>query len=157
MVDPLDGTVNFLYGVPIFAVSVAAAVDGEVVAGAVIDVLRGEMFSAQLGGGARCDGEPIAASACAALAAALVVTGFSYQADQRARQGEIVHRLLLARPRRALLRLVGARALLGRVRARRTATSSATPRSGTSGGGGADRGGGGRASPSCRARRTRIS
>src|SRR5581483_5985644 len=55
VIDPLDGTVNFLYGIPLFAVSVAAALDGEVAAGAVIDVLRGELFSAHRGGGARLD------------------------------------------------------------------------------------------------------
>ena len=94
VIDPLDGTVNFLYGVPLFAVSIAAALDGEVVAGAVIDVLRGELFSASRDGGARCDGVPIVASTCAALPKALVVTGFSYDAGERARQGEIVHRVL---------------------------------------------------------------
>src|SRR3954453_23255713 len=81
VLDPLDGTVNFLYGVPIFAVSIAAAVDGEIVAGAVVDVLRDEMFSARLGGGARLNGQPITVSSCASLADALVTTGFSYQAD----------------------------------------------------------------------------
>src|SRR4051812_37572291 len=50
VIDPLDGTINFLYGVPLFAVSIAAAVNGEVVAGAVVDVLRGELFTARLGG-----------------------------------------------------------------------------------------------------------
>ena len=94
VLDPLDGTINFLYGVPIFAVSIAAAVDGEVVAGAVVDVLHDELFSAYLDGGARRDGEPIAVSACASLPEALVTTGFSYQAEQRARQGEVAHRLL---------------------------------------------------------------
>jgi len=94
VIDPLDGTVNFLYGVPLFAVSVAAALDGEVVAGAVIDVLRDELFSAHLGGGARRDGEAIAVSRCTSLADALVTTGFSYRADLRAVQGELAHRLL---------------------------------------------------------------
>jgi len=94
VIDPLDGTVNFVYGVPIFAVSIAAAVDGEVVAGAVIDVLRDELFSARAGGGARRDGEPVAVSSCTALADALVTTGFSYRAEQRALQGEVAHRLL---------------------------------------------------------------
>ncbi|HEX6715361.1 MAG TPA: inositol monophosphatase family protein [Thermoleophilaceae bacterium] len=94
VIDPLDGTINFLYGVPLFAVSIAAAVDGEVVAGAVIDVLRDELFSAHAGGGARRDGRPIEVSACAALAEALVATGFSYHAERRALQGEVVHRLL---------------------------------------------------------------
>jgi myo-inositol-1(or 4)-monophosphatase len=103
IIDPLDGTVNFLYGVPLFAVSIAAAVDGEVVAGAVIDVLRDELFSAHLGGGARLDGEPIEVSACALLA-----TGVSYEADQRARQGELLTRLL---PRVRDIRRAGAAAL----------------------------------------------
>jgi myo-inositol-1(or 4)-monophosphatase len=94
VIDPLDGTVNFRYGVPLFAVSIAAALDGEVVAGAVIDVLRDELFSAHLGGGARCDGCPIAVSACTSLPDALVATGFSYQAELRALQGEVAHRVL---------------------------------------------------------------
>jgi myo-inositol-1(or 4)-monophosphatase len=94
VIDPLDGTINFLYGVPLFAVSIAAAVDGEVVAGAVVDVLRGELFSAHLGGGARCGSEPIAASPCASLADALVATGFSYRAELRSLQGEVAQRLL---------------------------------------------------------------
>jgi myo-inositol-1(or 4)-monophosphatase len=94
VIDPLDGTINFLYGVPLFAVSIAAAVDGEVVAGAVVDVLRDELFAAHLGGGARCDGEPISVSSCASLPDALVATGFSYQAERRSLQGEVAQRLL---------------------------------------------------------------
>jgi myo-inositol-1(or 4)-monophosphatase len=94
VIDPLDGTVNFLYNVPLFAVSVAAAADGEVVAGAVVDVLRGEVFSAHLGGGARLDGESISVSSCDILPAALIATGFSYRAERRTEQGAIVHQLL---------------------------------------------------------------
>jgi myo-inositol-1(or 4)-monophosphatase len=94
VIDPLDGTVNFVYGVPLFAVSIAAALDGEIVAGAVIDVLRGELFSAHLGGGARLDGDPIAVSECTLLPNALVTTGFSYQAQLRDQQGEVTHRVL---------------------------------------------------------------
>jgi myo-inositol-1(or 4)-monophosphatase len=94
VIDPLDGTVNFLYGVPLFAVSIAAALDGEIVAGAVIDVLRDELFCAHLGGGARLDGEPIEVSGCGVLAKALVTTGFSYHADLRDLQGEVAHRVL---------------------------------------------------------------
>jgi myo-inositol-1(or 4)-monophosphatase len=94
VIDPLDGTVNFIYGVPLFAVSIAAAVDGEVVAGAVIDVLRDELFSAHLGGGARLDGEPIDVSPCTLLPNALVATGFSYHAELRDLQGEVAHRVL---------------------------------------------------------------
>jgi myo-inositol-1(or 4)-monophosphatase len=94
VVDPLDGTINFLYGVPLFAVSIAAAVDGEIVAGAVVDVLRDEVFTGHRGGGARLDGEPIAVSSCASLPNALVTTGFSYRAEVRDLQGEVAHRLL---------------------------------------------------------------
>jgi myo-inositol-1(or 4)-monophosphatase len=94
VIDPLDGTVNFVYGVPLFAVSIAAAVDGEVVAGAVIDVLRDELFSAHLDGGARRDGAPIEVSACTLLPNALVATGFSYHAELRDLQGEVAHRVL---------------------------------------------------------------
>lgn len=94
VIDPLDGTINFLYSVPLFAVSIAAAVDGEVVAAAVIDVPHGELFSAHLSGGARLDGEPITASSCTALPDALVTTGFSYHADLRDAQGAVAHRVL---------------------------------------------------------------
>ena len=94
VIDPLDGTINFLYGVPIFAVSIAAAVDGDIVAGAVFDVLHDELFAAHRGGGARCNGEPIAVSDCDALPHALVTTGFSYRADLRERQGEVAQRML---------------------------------------------------------------
>jgi myo-inositol-1(or 4)-monophosphatase len=94
VIDPLDGTINFLYGVPLFAVSIAAAVDGQIVAGAVVDVLRGELFSAHRRGGARCDGQAISASSCQSLAEALVTTGFSYHADLRDLQGAVAHRVL---------------------------------------------------------------
>jgi myo-inositol-1(or 4)-monophosphatase len=108
VIDPLDGTINFLYGVPLFAVSIAASIDGEIVAGAVIDVLRDELFTAHLGGGARCDGDPIQVSACTSLPEALVATGFSYQAEQRDTQGEVAHRVL---PRARDLRCFGSAAL----------------------------------------------
>jgi myo-inositol-1(or 4)-monophosphatase len=94
VLDPLDGTVNFLYGIPLFAVSIAAALDGEVVAGAVVDVLRDELFSAYRQGGARRDGQPISVSTCSSLPEALVTTGFSYRAELRELQGEVAHRLL---------------------------------------------------------------
>lgn len=94
IVDPLDGTVNFTYGIPLFAVSIAAALDGLVVAGAVIDVLTSETFSASLGAGARRNGEPIDVSDCVDLREAMVMTGFSYDADLRRAQGYIVRDLL---------------------------------------------------------------
>ena len=94
VIDPLDGSVNFLHGVPIFAVSIAAAVDGEIVAGAVVDVLRGELFCAHRAGGASCDGAPIAVSGCAELAHGLVASGFSHRDGERRRQTEIAQAVL---------------------------------------------------------------
>jgi myo-inositol-1(or 4)-monophosphatase len=94
VVDPLDGTVNFLYSLPVIAVSIAAAVDGAIVAGAVADVVRGETFSAGSGGGARVEGRQIQVSSCSELAQALVTTGFSYRARIRSHQGDVVRRLL---------------------------------------------------------------
>ena len=94
IVDPLDGTVNFLYSLPVFAVSVAAAVAGQVVVGAVVDVLRGEVFSATLDGGARCDGKPIGVRAAHDLSQSLVLTGFSYDSALRQRQGTVLQELL---------------------------------------------------------------
>ena len=94
IVDPIDGTVNFLYDLPVFAVSIAATRDGTVVAGAVADVLRGEVFSAALGSGARLDGAPIAAASSDGLAQALVATGFSYHAERRRQQAAALARVL---------------------------------------------------------------
>ena len=94
IVDPLDGTVNFTYHLPLVAVSVAASVDGRVVAGAVVDVVHGETFAASLYGGATLDGAVLAGSQCRALDHALVATGFSYSADQRLHQGAVIAELL---------------------------------------------------------------
>ena len=77
--DPLDGTTNFLHGFPHFAVSIAAVVAGETVAGAVINVPTGEMFTATLGGGARRSGQPIKVSATTNAARSLVATGFPFK------------------------------------------------------------------------------
>ena len=85
MVDPIDGTVNYLYDIPTYAVSIAVEDDGQTVAGVVVDAPKGEMFTATLGGGAFLDGKPIRVSDCADLAKALVGTGFGYDADRGAR------------------------------------------------------------------------
>jgi myo-inositol-1(or 4)-monophosphatase len=103
IVDPLDGTVNYLYGLPDWAVSVAAEVDGTVVAGAVFVPRRDELFSAGLGGGAWLssgaldwrgeDTAPPVRLACNAdvpLDRALVATGFGYEATRRLVQGEVL-------------------------------------------------------------------
>jgi len=94
IVDPLDGTVNFTYDLPVIAVSIAAAIEGRVVAGAVADVLRGETFAASLGNGATLDGRPLSGSSCTSIEAALVATGFSYAADLRRTQAAVVSKLL---------------------------------------------------------------
>jgi myo-inositol-1(or 4)-monophosphatase len=90
VVDPLDGTTNYLYGVPFFAVSIAAEVDGEVAVGVVYDPSRDELFEAVRGRGATCNGRPIAPTAKADLATALVDTGFDYNAERRAVQGRVL-------------------------------------------------------------------
>jgi myo-inositol-1(or 4)-monophosphatase len=90
IVDPLDGTTNYLYGLPGFNVSIAAEQDGIVVAGVVLDVVRDELFTAAAGRGAALDDVPIAVSAADALPTALVATGFAYDADRRRRQAQVL-------------------------------------------------------------------
>jgi myo-inositol-1(or 4)-monophosphatase len=100
IVDPLDGTVNYLYGLPDWAVSIAAEVDGDVVAGAVCVPMQRSMYSATLGGGAWLESEwqagpqQLACNADVALASALVATGFGYAAEQRAAQGLVTAAVL---------------------------------------------------------------
>lgn len=100
VIDPLDGTVNFLYGIPVFAVSVACEIlrGGEWVpwVGVVHDIGREETFSAASGLGARMNGASIQVGAIEHLAAALITTGFSYDAGSRARQATALCSLLPA-------------------------------------------------------------
>lgn len=100
LVDPIDGTVNFLYGLPAYAVSIAAEVAGVVRAGAVLNVASGELFTATEGGGAflttpEC-AEPVrlTGSSPSSLDLALVATGFGYRVEHRRAQGAVVARLL---------------------------------------------------------------
>ena len=94
VIDPLDGTVNFWYRLPVVAVSIAAAVDGVVVAGAVVDVASGELFSATRDGGSRRDGQTVTVSDRESLSQSLVTTGFSYRSGIRRSQGAVVARIL---------------------------------------------------------------
>jgi len=94
IVDPIDGTVNFLYGIPQYAVSIAAELDGEVVAGVVLNVATGAEYTATLGGPARRDGVPIRVRATVPLHERLIGTGFSYEAHQREIQAATLLRLL---------------------------------------------------------------
>ncbi|MGF1647345.1 MAG: inositol monophosphatase family protein [Kineosporiaceae bacterium] len=94
VVDPLDGTVNYLYGIPQWAVSIAVEdADGAVV-GVVHDPNRDETFAAQRGGGATLDGNRLAVTNPAALTAALVATGFGYEPDVRRDQARMIAELL---------------------------------------------------------------
>ncbi|WP_166353964.1 inositol monophosphatase family protein [Phytoactinopolyspora limicola] len=90
VVDPIDGTVNYLYGIPQYSVSIAAQVDGVVEAGVVHNPVSGETWTAMRGSGALLDGEPIRVSGCTDLGLALVGTGFGYDAQRRARQAAVL-------------------------------------------------------------------
>jgi len=98
VIDPLDGTVNYLYGLHDWAVSIAAEVAGEIVAGAVCVPVRGELFSAVKGGGAlleSADGESkLHCNTGVPLERALIGTGFGYLAARRKVQGEVVAAML---------------------------------------------------------------
>jgi myo-inositol-1(or 4)-monophosphatase len=82
-VDPLDGTVNFAHSYPMFCASVALAVDGEVVAGAVFDPVRDELFSAERGSGAHLNGRRLKVTTADALIRSLVITGFPYDLHEK--------------------------------------------------------------------------
>ncbi|SOD99198.1 inositol monophosphatase family protein [Blastococcus haudaquaticus] len=100
IVDPIDGTVNFLYDLPAYAISIAAEVDGEVRAGVVLNVATGELFTATAGGGAEVSSPALAhpvrltGSRPDSLEQTLVATGFGYRVEQRRAQGAVVARLL---------------------------------------------------------------
>lgn len=94
VVDPIDGTVNFLYGLPWYTVSLGATRDGVSLAGALAEPETGRLWSAALGGGATCDGRELHATVVTDLAMTMVGTGFSYRAERRARQAAFVAGLL---------------------------------------------------------------
>ncbi|NHC13835.1 inositol monophosphatase [Motilibacter sp. E257] len=98
VIDPIDGTVNYLYDHPFWAVSVAAEVEGEAVVGVVAAPAVGETFWAVRGGGAHLSSDagsrPLQVNSGVALDRALVGTGFGYAAERRARQGAVVAQLL---------------------------------------------------------------
>jgi myo-inositol-1(or 4)-monophosphatase len=108
IVDPLDGTINFLFGIPVFAVSIACEDRNGTAAGVVLDPIRDECFEATRSGAATLNGEAIASSDCAELSTALVATGFGYASEMRARQAAVLTRVL---PRVRDIRRAGAAAL----------------------------------------------
>jgi myo-inositol-1(or 4)-monophosphatase len=94
VVDPIDGTVNYLYGFPWYAVSLAVQVDGVSVAAAVVEPSSGRRWTASRGGGAFLDGTPLHVSSATRLELSLVATGFAYQASRRERQAAGISGLL---------------------------------------------------------------
>ncbi len=94
VVDPIDGTVNFLYGLPSVAVSVAALRGEECLAGAVVEVFTGVRWTAGLGHGATRDGRPLQVRPVPPMGERLVLTGFGYDAVLRGLQGRAVAALL---------------------------------------------------------------
>lgn len=113
VIDPIDGTVNFVYGIPAYAVSVAAQVDGATVAAAVADVAADRVFAAASGSGAtvrEANGlqRPLACNPVRDTRLALVATGFAYSTARRERQAQLVAQLL---PRVRDVRRIGSAAL----------------------------------------------
>jgi myo-inositol-1(or 4)-monophosphatase len=108
VLDPIDGTVNFVLGIPQYAVSVAAEVEGAVVAGAVCNPVTGETFHAARGAGAWLGPARLRGPRDVPLERAVIGTGFAYDAAMRARQIAVVAPLL---PRVADIRRLGAASL----------------------------------------------
>ena len=98
VLDPIDGTVNFVYGIPAYGVSIAAQVDGVSVAGAVADVVSGDVYSAALGQGAQVQGpagrKQLRCNAVGTLSMALLGTGFGYAPARRAAQGVLLAQVM---------------------------------------------------------------
>ena len=93
-IDPIDGTVNFVHGIPGFCVSIAAQVDGASMAAVVASPMTGEVFEATIGGGAQRDGRPIRCSFPPDLARAVIGTGFGYDPARRRRQASVLERVI---------------------------------------------------------------
>jgi myo-inositol-1(or 4)-monophosphatase len=100
VVDPIDGTVNYLYGIPAYAVSIAAVAGDPdpatwtALAGCVVNPELGEVFTASAGGGAFLGEQPLSVNTDVALTQALVGTGFAYSAELRVKQGVFITGLL---------------------------------------------------------------
>jgi myo-inositol-1(or 4)-monophosphatase len=108
VLDPIDGTVNFVLGLPAYGVSVAAELDGTVVAGAVCNPATGQLYRAVRGDGAYLDDVRLSGPRAVGLATAVIGTGFGYDVARREAQAAVVARLL---PRIADIRRIGAASL----------------------------------------------
>jgi myo-inositol-1(or 4)-monophosphatase len=94
LVDPIDGTVNFMLGLPQYAVSVAAEIDGQVVAGCVTNPVSGDVFRAARGHGAYRNDIRLHGPRMVPLEQAVIATGFGYDASHRSRQAGVVAKLV---------------------------------------------------------------
>jgi myo-inositol-1(or 4)-monophosphatase len=94
VIDPVDGTTNYVYGHPGWGVSIGAELDGDLVMGVVADPAHGDLYTAVRGGGAYCNESPIRVSGCTDLRQALVATGFGYAADRRREQARTMVEIL---------------------------------------------------------------
>ena len=94
VVDPIDGTVNYLYGLPQWAVSIGVEVDGQALVGVVFDPAKDELWTAVRGGGARLDGRVLRCSDVQELSQTLVATGFSYDVRRRTVQASNLQRVV---------------------------------------------------------------
>jgi len=108
VIEPLDGTTNYLYGLPGFAVSIGVELNGRCIVGVVLDPVHDELFAAADGRGATRNGVPISCSTTTDLGHALVGTGFGYVSEVRAEQAEVLRHLL---PRVRDIRRLGAAAV----------------------------------------------
>jgi len=108
IVDPLDGTTNYVHGFPAYCVSIALAVDDAIEVGVIFDPVRGECFTARRGGGACLDGRPIRVPAVAALEDAIVAVSFP---PQVAAESAAVADFLAVVPRAHSIRRTGSTAI----------------------------------------------
>lgn len=108
IIDPIDGTTNYIYGIPSYSVSIAAEIDGELVVGVVYEPVFERCYAARRGGEATKNGQPISVNTDPSVETALVATGFGYVADRRRGQAEVLVELL---PRVRDIRRFGSAAL----------------------------------------------
>ena len=108
IIDPIDGTSNFVYSIPYFSLSIAIEAEGEIVAGVVADLSSNDIFDAVKGHGSRCNNEVIKVNDNDSLQSAIVTTGFSYRPERREFQGGMLQHIL---PRIGDIRRFGSAAL----------------------------------------------
>ncbi len=108
IIDPIDGTSNFVYSIPYFSISIAIEAEGEIVAGVVADLSSNDIFDAVKGHGSRCNNKVIKVNDNDSLQSAIVTTGFSYRPERREFQGGMLQHIL---PRIGDIRRFGSAAL----------------------------------------------